>query len=106
LSSDGGITHDQQTYFVKSFRVIQCQKLSVHESHVWLKPGQYGTVCKAQVYAIKQPLYACAQDAADAELHFLILHFLAGGPFRAAAASLEDEAGQLDMLPTRLDFEG
>jgi hypothetical protein len=42
----------------------------------------------------------------DAELHFLILHFLASGPCRAAASTLERDATTHSLLPTRIDYEG
>lgn len=49
-------------------------------------------------------LRACQVD--DAELHFLILHFLASGPCRAAASALERDATSHSLLPTRIDFKG
>jgi hypothetical protein len=42
----------------------------------------------------------------DAELHFLILHFLASGPCQNAAVALEREAAARWLLPKRIDFEG
>lgn len=40
------------------------------------------------------------------ELYFLLLHFLGEGPCRQAAASLQQEALQHQLLPARTDFRG
>jgi len=42
----------------------------------------------------------------DAELHFLILHFLASGPCQQAVLALEQEAASNALLPMRTDFRG
>jgi uncharacterized Fe-S cluster-containing protein len=40
------------------------------------------------------------------ELHFLILHLLSEGPCREAAALLQKEALEHDLLPSRTDIFG
>jgi hypothetical protein len=42
----------------------------------------------------------------DAEVHFLVLHYLALGPCKAAAEVLEAEASSHGLLPGRYDIMG
>lgn len=57
-------------------------------------------------------LYRCSPTVAhrlqvdSGELYFLLLHFLAEGPCREAAASLQQEALTHQLLPARTDFQG
>ncbi len=41
-----------------------------------------------------------------AELHYLILHYLAQGPCQGAVAALQEEAGKHGLLPARTDVFG
>ena len=70
-----------------------CIALQAHQ------PGRHGDVAVSE-----HSLHRSQVDLA--ELHFLLLHFLAKGPCRQAAASLQQEALQHQLLPSRTDFRG
>ncbi len=48
----------------------------------------------------------CVLQVDERELHFLVLHLLAAGPCQQAAAVLEKEALEHELLPTRTDIFG
>ena len=70
-----------------------CIALQAHQ------PGRHGDVAVSE-----HSLHRSQVDLA--ELYFLLLHFLAKGPCRQAVASLQQEALQHQLLPSRTDFRG
>ncbi len=99
-------SHVQRTLRVCPFKIShyrweQARTSSYEDMHFSAnhQPGRRGDV--------KVSEYSPHRSQVDlAELYFLLLHFLAKGPCRQAAASLQQEALQHQLLPSRTDFRG